>query len=244
MAEWFEDWFDSEDYLTVYNHRNETDAAKLVKLIVETTKLPTGSRVLDAACGAGRHAILLSRVGYDVQGFDLSGNLLKIAEKDAADKKQKIRFTRGDLRSIHYEEKFDLITNLFTSFGYFESDEENFAFVRNAFDFLNDNGVYVLDYLNKPFLEANLVPSSERLINGVVIREQRELTGGRINKQITLLKPGTSKVFNESVKLYCFEDILEEFSRIGYKFETAFGNYEGESFDINSSERAIMIFRK
>ncbi|MBU1101031.1 MAG: class I SAM-dependent methyltransferase [Bacteroidetes bacterium] len=244
MNEWYKEWFDSEDYLLVYNHRDDQDAIKLTDLILRETGLPEGSSILDAACGAGRHCRLFAQKGYKVEGFDLSKNLLSIAHKRAKEEKLEIKFRIGDIRSIIYETEFDLVTNLFTSFGYFDTDAENFSFVKNAFKFIKVGGYYAIDFLNKKYLEENLVSKSENLMGSFPIIEERVIENGRVNKIITLKKPGIDRKYTESVKLYTFEELLEKFNEIGFKFTKAFGNYDGEEFNINISPRAIIIFRK
>lgn len=244
MNEWYKDWFDSEDYLLVYNHRDDQDAIKLTDLILLETKLAKGSSILDAACGAGRHCLLFAKKGYDVDGFDLSKNLLSIAHRRAKEENLKIKFRLGDIRSISYENEFDLVTNLFTSFGYFDTDTENFSFVKNSLKFIKPGGYYAIDFFNKKYLEENLVSRSENLMGSFPVIEERAIENGRVNKVITLKKPGIDRVYTESVKLYTFEELLEKFNGIGFKFMKAFGSYDGEEFDINISPRTIIIFRK
>lgn len=244
MTEWYKEWFDSDDYLLVYNHRDDKDAVKLTDLILKETRIPNGSSILDAACGAGRHSLLFAKKGYLVSGFDLSLNLLNIAQKRAKEEKLNIDFRRGDIRSISYEKEFSLVTNLFTSFGYFDTDSENFSFVKNSFNFIKEGGFYALDFINKNYLEENLVERSVNEMNGFSVIEERTIAAGRVNKVITLQKPGSDSRFIESVRLYAFEELLEKFGEIGFQFQKAFGNYEGENFNINNSPRAIMIFQK
>ena len=82
MSEWFKDWFASEEYLKVYSHRNKDDADSLLKLILSNISIPPNASILDSACGNGRHSESLSKLGYNVIGFDLSKTLLQIAQKN------------------------------------------------------------------------------------------------------------------------------------------------------------------
>ena len=242
--DWFEKWFASEDYLDVYRHRNDDDSNKIISLILSNVELEPGSKVLDAACGAGRHSIKFAEKGFDVHGFDLSETLLNIATKEARAKGLNIEFTHADKRYFETDRKFDLIVSLFTSFGYFHSDEENFAFPRNAFHMLNENGYYVLDYLNKIYLENNLVEFSNKTISDKEIQESRRIAEDRIEKKIEIKKNGERREFIESVKLYSAEALMSEFTIIGYKALKLFGDYDGNIFDPQKSERCIIIFKK
>ena len=152
MAEWFEDWFASDQYLNVYKHRDESDAQKLLSLISKHITLTKDELILDAACGAGRYTNLLLKKGYKVIGFDLSLPLLKKASVDSYKYMSDGIYFRADIRTIGLKKKFSLILNVFTSFGYFCTDEENFSFLRNSLKFLNPGGYFVFDYFNSNYI--------------------------------------------------------------------------------------------
>jgi len=244
MENWFKEWFSSEEYLDVYQHRNDDDAAKFLELILDQCNLSFDNSVLDAACGAGRHSILLASKGYNVVGFDLSKTLLLKAKETAKLKLTKTNFVRADLRNVWFNKKFDLVLNLFTSFGYFDNDEENFEFIRTAYSLLNKNGIYVLDYFNKNYLVNNLTSESERNLNGKKIIERRKIVNNRIIKEILIADKNKENRFVESVRLYSKNEIISEFSRIGFNLIKTFGDYEGNSFDENTSTRIILFFQK
>ena len=90
MSEWFEVWFNTDEYLDVYQHRNEADANALVQLILKNVNLDRNASVLDLACGAGRHSILFAKRGFKVTAVDLSDNLLRVAKKSAEKNKVSI----------------------------------------------------------------------------------------------------------------------------------------------------------
>ncbi|MDQ7816795.1 MAG: class I SAM-dependent methyltransferase [Melioribacteraceae bacterium] len=240
--DWFKDWFASEEYNSVYNHRDEDDAKKLIDLILSHITLNNNSLLLDAACGRGRHLNYLASLKLNVIGFDLSMQFLfQVKQKSL---KVNPAIFRADIREVCFKKKFDLVLNLFTSFGYFETDEENFRFVKKTFSFLNDNGYYVLDYLNKSYLTQNLIPYSKRLIGDIVLEEFREIKNDRVIKKILIERGGKKKIFHESVKLYSKDFLLEQFISFGYSYFKLFGDYEGHPYDEIKSERLIMIFQK
>src|SRR5436190_20649919 len=126
---WYKDWFRDANYRTVYEHRDENEAEASIELIEHVLGRDVHRRVLDLACGSGRHALSFARRGYiDVTGIDLSPTLLAEARHSAEFEGLPVRFFERDMRDIP-EERFDLTLNLFTSFGYFESDEENAAVI-------------------------------------------------------------------------------------------------------------------
>lgn len=244
MENWFKEWFSSEEYLNVYQHRNEADATKLLELILKQTKLTKQNSILDAACGEGRHSIYLSSKGYNVFGFDLSKTLLWKAKENAIKRAVENNFVCADLRNICFNKKFDLIINLFTSFGYFQSDEENFKFINTAYCLLNNKGFYILDFLNKNYLLANLTPESEKLIDGKKIIEKRKVVNGRIIKEIHIINGFNEQKFIESVRLYSKTEIDKEFEKIGFTLVSVFGDYDGSIFDEQNSSRLIFFFKK
>ena len=98
-SEWFKDWFNTQEYLNVYQHHNENDAEKHIKLIFDNVKVFPGFNVLDMACGAGRHAILLAKKGLSITAVDLSENLLSIAKQTAEKENLNIHFVHSDIRN-------------------------------------------------------------------------------------------------------------------------------------------------
>ncbi|MCZ7604145.1 MAG: class I SAM-dependent methyltransferase [Melioribacteraceae bacterium] len=244
MGQWYEDWFASDLYLDVYKHRNVEDAQKLLKLITDNLSVSKNDLILDAACGAGRYSNLLLKNGYKVIGFDLSLPLLKNAQKNSKKIIDENIFFRGDIRSVQLKKKFGLILNVFTSFGYFETDEENFMFINNSINFLNEHGYFVFDFINKEQLIKNLVPYSERNDEDFIIKETRRIDNNRVIKNIEIHKENEIFNFTESVRLYNSGELIKVFQQTGYKVINVFGNYEGDEYNTENSERFILFLQK
>ena len=144
VTEWFADWF-GDAYLELYPHRDVEDARRVLTLISATVHLP-GARVLDLACGQGRHAIQIDELGANVTGVDLSAVLLKKARYGTPPIRDLVR---ADMRTLPFRRQaFDVIVNLFTSFGYFQNDDEHRQVVKRAAELLVDGGWFVMDFLN------------------------------------------------------------------------------------------------
>lgn len=243
-SEWFRDWFNTEEYLNVYQHHNESDAEDHVKLILGNIRLSSGVKILDMACGAGRHAIIFARKNFDVTAVDLSESLLAIAKKNADDENLNINFVHSDIRNFKSDDKFNLVLNLFTSFGYFESDEENFAVLQKAYDLLTDDGFFVLDFFNSYFLQQNLVESSEENLGEVKIHQFRKIKENRVTKKIVITKNGNLSQFEESVRMFTKDELVNAIQNIGFDIYKTFGDFLGNEFDILNSPRLIMICKK
>ncbi len=244
MAEWFESWFESEEYLKVYKHRDENEARLLVNSIISIIGIKSSGKILDLACGAGRHSIEFAKKGFSVTSVDLSKNLLDIANKNAKAAGVNINFIRNDIRYFSIDEKFDIVLNLFTSFGYFESDEENFNLFNTAYNHLNENGHFVFDYFNKKFLEKNLQPTTNLHLDDSEIIQKRRIEKGRIIKDIIIKKNGIEKTYNESVKIYGLDELKSRLISAKFKIKNIFGSFDGKKFDEDISDRIIIIAQK
>ncbi len=244
MAEWFKDWFNTEEYLDVYRHRNEDDAKKLVDLILSKVNISHGSKVLDMACGAGRHSIIFAQYGFKVTAVDLSEKLIKVAKKTAAESNVNVNFIESDLREFAISEKFDLIVNLFTSFGYFEKDIENIKIIKTAFNHLKENGFFILDFFNQGYVEKNLKQKSVDIIPGGLITQERRIENSRIKKLITINKYDVEQKFIESVRMFKPEELISAVVSAGFKVYEILGDFDGNTFNFSSSPRVILIVQK
>ena len=243
-SEWFKDWFNTPEYLNVYRHRNESDAEQHIDLITSNILLNPDSKILDMACGAGRHAILLARKGYDVTGVDLSENLLSIARQTLLNENLSANFIHSDIREFHSEMNYYLILNLFTSFGYFETDDENYSILQKAYDLLKPGGSFVLDVFNSYYLTKNLVEFSEEKINNAEIHQYREIKDKRVIKKIVVTKDGELSTYLESVRMYKKEELEIVLNKIGFDIYKTFGDFLGNEFEQFNSPRLILFCRK
>lgn len=251
--EWFKTWFGSPEYLKLYKHRNLKDAGELVKLLFGNIGLPKGSKVLDLACGNGRHSILFAKKGFNVTGIDLSKYLISEANKTKKLKYHKyagrLKFEIGDMRNINYKNEFDLVVNLFSSFGYFEKDIENERVIKSISKALKTGGYFFFDFLNSIHLKKNLVPFSFSENKKSYIILTRNITGNIIEKNILIFSRNNKKNndcrhFTECVKLFDVNDFERIFKKHGLRVLKKFGNYSGDKFNKLNSERLIFIAKK
>lgn len=240
---WYKDWFSSKFYLELYKHRDEAEAKNIVNLIQRKIPLRTDSKVLDVCCGAGRHSLELAKRGYEVTGFDLSKFLISEAKKNLNSSKEsslKVKFLLKDMRRFNFNKKFDIAINIFTSFGYFESNEENFKVFKNVSNSVRKNGFFVFDYLNEGFLKDNLVAESKELINGNEVTLKRRIESDFIVKDIMIEK----RCFTEVLKLYSFEKIKDVLKNYRFIVKNVFGDYLGNRYFSKKSKRLIIFAQK
>jgi SAM-dependent methyltransferase len=239
--DWYKNWFGNE-YLTVYAHRDEAEAEDLIKLIHLYTRLTPGARILDLCCGQGRHALRLAELGYNVIGLDLSRTLLQVA-KFRRNPSQTANFVQADMRHLPAVQSFDLILNLFTSFGYFEEDQENQAVFDQFNLVLKPGGFFVFDYLNVDHVVSNLVPSHADQVGDYFIETERQINADIVQKKITIHKDGLKRIFYESVKMYDPQEIEMMLCRSGLEILHIFGDYKGNEFN-PTMPRLLIIGQK
>ncbi|MDQ3020157.1 MAG: class I SAM-dependent methyltransferase [Bacteroidota bacterium] len=244
---WYEEWFSNKFYLELYQHRDEEDARLMINLLQRNISVNSKSNALDIACGAGRHSLELARRGFDVTGFDLSKFLISQAKKDLKNSKEKnlkVKFLIRDMRDFNFKNSFDIAVNIFTSFGYFENDRENFKVIENASNSLKTGGYFVFDFLNKKYIQKNLVPYSKTKKGFFTVTQKRKIENQFIVKDIVIKKNKDVFKFSEVLKLYSLNEFKKVFSSYNLKIQNLFGDYFGNKFNENKSHRLIIIAQK
>lgn len=236
MTEWFEQWF-GEEYLRLYPHRDNEDAAQLTALIASRTALQ-GRMLLDLACGPGRHSSLFRSYGARVVGFDLSMPLLSRARHRDG---ERLDLVRGDMRRLPFREgSFDVVANLFTSFGYFTDDRQHAAVLRGAASTLRTGGTFVLDYFNATAISRSLVPHEEAELGDERVVVERRISPDQryVVKEIHLVDDGRS--FVERVRLFSPMELRAMLEDVGLTVGEPLGDYEGNALT-ETSPRVILF---
>lgn len=241
--DWFEEWFDSPLYEKLYSNRDEEEARQLIAFLEETMLLNKCSSILDLGCGRGRHSINLAKKGYQVKGIDLSGEAIKTATSKASELGlDNVEFEVRDMRNP-LPQTFDAIVNLFTTFGYFKSDNENALVLDSVVKMLKEEGIFVLDYLNAERVRRNYEPEEEGEFHGIHYQIRRYVQNGAIHKDIVFSGDGLSdpRKYSERVKLYGYEWFKSEMAKRNLQILDVNGDYEGGDFDPETSPRLLII---
>ena len=238
--DWFESWFDTIYYHQLYQHRNEEEAKSFISNLLTLLNLAPNSKILDLACGKGRHAKILNEFGYDVLGVDLSQNSISIASKM---KNEHLNFRVHDMREPIQGKKFDAVLNLFTSFGYFDKSNDNVRVCNAIAEMLNPYGILVIDFMNAEKVISNLVDSEEKKIENLSFQINRHCDGKHIFKRIRFEDKGKKFDYTERVqvlKLDDFENLLANNFRILHTF----GSFDLKPFDAFDSDRLIIVAQR
>ena len=242
--EWFKSWFDSKYYHILYKNRNTQEAHFLIKNLVNLLIPDKNSLFLDLGCGSGRHSIELNKMGYKVDGIDLSTKSLEIAKPF---ENSRLKFIRADFRKLDFENKYDIILNLFTSFGYFDKENEHAQVFKQIFKSLKNNGHFVIDFLNTKKAVKNISktnPQQTIHVDNIEFRIKKTYDNNFIYKNIEIVDSGKKISFSEKVKIITLDKFLKYFDGLNIHLEYQFGDYKLSNFDENNSDRLILIFKK
>lgn len=236
---WYASWFDTPFYHVLYKNRDHTEAETFMHNLTNYLNIPEGGKILDLACGKGRHAVYLNSIGYDVTGVDLSENSIDFAKQF---ENETLHFDVHDMCKP-YKRKFDAVFNLFTSFGYFEKDKNNLRTIKAIKEDLNEVGFGVIDFMNSGYVIDNLVPEETKTVEGIEFHLKRYVKNGYIFKDIEFIHEGKTYNYQERVRAFNLSDFESLFEKAGVYLLDIFGDYKLRKFDAKESSRLIMIFK-
>ncbi len=238
QAEWFGEWFNSPYYHILYKKRDFNEAEHFISKLSQYLHMPPLANVLDLACGKGRHAIYLNKLGYDVTGLDLSQESIHFAKQF---ENEHLRFAVHDMRKPIVDGKFNYIFNLFTSFGYFDQKEENQLAINAMSNALAENGTLVIDFLNAHKVINNLVERETITEEGIQFHITKEVVNNYILKHIDFEDNGITYSFTEKVEALTEHDFLKYLNFAGLTVTAKFGDYRLNDFNLDHSDRLILI---
>jgi SAM-dependent methyltransferase len=243
LQPWFATWFDSTYYQQLYRHRDDKEAEKFIDLALAELQPADNSVMLDLGCGTGRHSKYLATKGYTVFGLDLAASSIRQAKKFAS---ESLSFLKWDMRKPFGKNNFDFVFSFFTSFGYFNSRDENNKVINNMATALKKDGTILIDYLNAAYAEDHLVAVEEKEIDGVWYHINRWADEQFIYKRIAILDQQqlSSMAYTEQVAKFSLDDFERFFEENGLEMLSVYGDYELNEYDAQASKRMILTARK
>ena len=238
--EWFVNWFNTSYYHTLYQHRDEAEACRFIDNLCAYLKIEQGAKILDLACGKGRHSIHLAKKGFLATGVDLAEESILKAK---ATRISNVEFDVHDMRLPYKENEFDFVFNLFTSFGYFEDPDENTEVLKGVAINLTKRGLFVLDFLNATKVLKNLVSSENKTLDGIHFELNRSFDGANIIKDILVKDKSQSFKFQERVSAFKLSDMKVMATKAKLEIIEVFGDYDLNSFEETTSDRLILVMR-
>jgi SAM-dependent methyltransferase len=241
--EWYKHWFNSPFYHKLYFDRDENEAGAFIKKLITHLKPPDGSRMLDIACGKGRHSKTLATLGFQVTGIDISEDSILHARQF---ENESLEFFTHDMRLPFRINYYDYAFNFFTSFGYFNTHREHDDSIRTIANSLKPNGIFVIDYLNVNDAEDRLVHNEEKKIdetNYTILRWHNET---HFFKKIIVDDPSlvNQLVYTEKVTKFRLGDFTDMLSFQGLQVQEVFGDYSLNKYDVQKTPRMIIVAKK
>ena len=241
QRKWFQYWFNSPFYHILYSQRNDAEAEFLIDNLSAYLKPAANARMLDIACGRGRHAIYLNKKGYDVTGIDLSEQNIKYAQQF---EQKSLHFYVHDMRKLSFINYFDIALNLFTSFGYFDTEKDHVNALKSFRKGLKADGSLVLDYFNTQKILKNLTHQETKTLEGIEFHLHKFVAEGKIIKHINFEHRGKTYAFEERVQAFTLADFERMLEKSGLQIVKTFGSYALEDYDDTHSDRLILICKK
>lgn len=245
---WYEAFF-GHDYLDVYGHELTAErTAREAGFIERALGLGAGDRVLDLCCGPGRHAVTLAARGYRVTAQDLSAAYLARAAESARQAGVPLETVRSDMRVIPAPEPFDAVINMFTAFGYLESEDEDRKVLGAVAQALRPGGRLLLDLLNREWVIANYVQNDWHAgADGTLYLERRELdlVTSRNHVTFTSIPPagGRREIAGHHVRLYTLTETIALLAAAGLRFVRAHGGFDDEPYGIGTRRMLVVAVR-
>jgi len=245
---WYRRFFE-EDYLKVYGHAfNEGATGREAAFIERVLDLRHGDQVLDLCCGHGRHSIVLAKKGYLITGQDLNLALLEQARRKVYEEDLDVQLVQSDMRRIPFANHFDAVINVFSSFGYLESQEEDSGVLREVANALKNGGRFLADMINREWVVSNYVQDELREIpNGFSYREHREIdlvtSRNHITFKITDPEGNLYRSVGHHIRLYTLTEIIQMLEQSGLELADVYGGFDGEPYSV-TTRRMIIVARK
>jgi len=245
---WYVDFF-LGDYLKIYAHALTPErSAREADFVERELNLPRGSCILDLCCGTGRHAIPLAQRGYAVAGLDLSPQHLEEARRAAGAEGVTVQWVRADMRRVPFRNEFDAVINLFSSFGYLETDEEDFKVFQEVSKSLKPGGALLLDTSNRDYVLSHFIAhdwhcaADDRLV--LQEREFDHLTS-RIRVRHTVFETDGRRWESPGhvFRFYTLAELNNMLRRVGLKVQRTYGGSDGQEYS-QHTRRMIVLARK
>lgn len=247
-----EEWFEKEDFWTQYapimfDDARWAEAPDVADYVRKIAGLKKGDSVLDAGCGLGRISVELAVLGLDVTGVDIIQSELDAAKESAEAEGVPLNLINSDLRTFKSEKKYDCAVNLYTSFGYCDTIEEDMAILRNIADSLKPGGTFILECVSRETSIMYFTEGEEFERAGYWVKTHFEVEGAweGLKSQWTLYsldnKTGTpvaDHCFTQ--RLYSAADLCEQMKKCGFSKATAYGDFDLSPYNQNARTMIIV----
>jgi len=239
---WWQDSFMARVLRPTFDNIPPKQTLAEVRFIIKALDLKKGDSLLDICCGFGRHLLPLAKKGLKATGVDICEDYLQEAEREAQKSNVRVNLICEDCRKIEFSNTFAGAINVFTSFGFFEKEADNFKVLKNAYDALKPGGRFLLQTINRDWIARNYARRGWGEVGDYRILEERELdfASSRINATLTFIGKGEQVQKKRSLRIYCFHELREYFNKAGFQEITAYGGLDFSPVSFDSRELLIV----
>ena len=246
MADWFQnDDFWRETYPFMFSTERMEAAEEEINNLLALSGFQ-GKTVLDLCCGPGRHSLALARAGYTVTGVDGSPYLLEKARARAETAGVEVEWVLKDMREFLRPGAFDLVLNLFTSFGYFDDPEDDRKVLSNLHENLRSGGLCIMELMSKENLAMVYQPtmSEHRPEAGTLIQRHEVYDDwNRVRNEWIVIRGDKARTFLFDLRLYSGQELRERLQQTGFVDVRLYGDHEGHDFNAEKY-RLTVVARK
>ena len=253
-------WFESEDFWInyapiMYDDNLWEEAPTVADYVTKIAGVKKGDSVLDAACGVGRIAVELAALGMDVTGVDITKPVLEAAAQSAEDEGVSLTLLNQDLRTFTSEKKFDCVINLYTSFGYCNTEEEDMMILRNIAGALKQGGTFIMECTSRETAVMYFTKGEEFDRTGFHVKTEFSVEGAweglrskwtlipiqAVDENSSSTTPGII-THTYTQRLYSAPDLCKKMLSCGFSSATAYGDFDLSPYDQNA--RTMIIVAK
>jgi SAM-dependent methyltransferase len=236
------DWFADEafwkwSFRFMFPQKRFDNAPAEVEQLTNLAGFDRG-RVLDMACGPGRHSVELARRGFEVTGVDRSAFLLDHARRHAESEGARVEWVEDDMRRFRRPDTYDLALSLYTSLGFFERPEDNQTVLENMQVSLRSGGRCVLDVLGKEMIARKFIPSETKELEGGSLLVQRRTVMAdwrRLETEWVEIREAEVERFGFRLWIYSGAELRRMLQEAGFGSVKLYGSFEGAPYDLDAS---------
>lgn len=245
------DWFESENFWTQYapimfDDARWAEAPTVAQYVKDIAGLGDGAKILDAGCGLGRISVELAALGLDVTGVDIIQSELDAARESAEAEGVPLTLINHDLRSFQAREQFDCAINLYTSFGYCATIEEDMKILKNIADSVKTGGTFIMECTSRETAIMYFTAGEEFERAGYKVVTHFEVVGAWecLRSQWTLYPLDSKQAIDHTFiqRLYPATFLRDKLIDFGYSKVNIYGDFDKSPY--NEHARTMLIIGK
>lgn len=236
---WWDDFFG--EFRPFFSKIPAAVSNREAKYYIKKLKLKKGDSFFDCPCGIGRISLPLAKAGIKVTGIDIAPTYLTELEEKAAKLKLPIKLYHTDMRKVNFENQFDAAGNLWTSFGFFEKESDNFLVLKKIFKALKPGGRFVMQVINRDWIIKNFSPSGWHQFKDMRLLETRtfDLKSSKSLSTWIFVRDGEDHPIDVQIRMYSYHELAGMFEKAGFVDVHAFGSIKEEPLTFDSREQFV-----